>query len=47
MLCDDLEAGTGVGVREGGDVCVLKSWFTLSYSRNERNVVRQPYANKK
>ena len=47
MLCDDLEGGTGVGVQEGGDICILKSWFTLLYSRNEHNIVKQLYANKK
>lgn len=32
--------------QEGGDICI-DSWFSLSYSRNEHNIVKQLYCKKK
>ena len=44
MLCGDLN---GKEIQKGVDVCVYKcKWFTLLYSRNKYDIVKQLNSNK-
>ena len=51
MLCDNLEGWDGVGdgreVQEGGDVGIPVADFVLMHGRNQHNIVKQIFCNKK
>ena len=50
MLRDNLEEWDGVGdgreVQEGGDMSTF-GWFVLMYDRNQHNIIKELYSNKK
>ena len=51
VLCDNLEGWDGVGdgreVQEGGDVGIPVADFVLMHGRNQHNIVKQIFCNKK